>query len=68
MSDNFDTAFIDDLDLTKLEWEAINDTEAEAIIYVDGVLYFIIADYKIKDDEVCDYEVKSVKIMQEFDQ
>jgi hypothetical protein len=38
------------------------------MIYVDGVMYFIIADYKIKDEDVCEYEVKSVKIMQEFDQ
>ena len=67
MEENLDTAFIDDLDLTKLEWEAINDTEAEAVIYVDGVNYYIIADYVIKDEDTCEYEVKTVKILQEFD-
>lgn len=67
MEDYLDVAFIDDLNLTKLEWEAINDTEAEAVIYVDGINYYIIADYVIKDEDTCEYEVKTVKILQEFD-
>jgi hypothetical protein len=67
MQKDLDTAFIDTLNLANLEWEAINDSEAEAIIYLDGLFYYIIADYKIKDENNCDYEVKSVKILQKFD-
>lgn len=67
MSD-FDTAWIDDIKLSRLEWDKIDDTKAEAIVYHDGVSYYIIAEYKHIEEDLCEYEVISVKILQEFDQ
>lgn len=66
--EDFGAEFIEALDLSKLDWEALNEHEAITEIYNDGLLYVIKANYKYVNEFECDYEITGVKIRQEFDQ